>query len=285
MKKGKIYGAILLSVAMLAGCSSSNGDSDNKAEAQQKEVVQPIAIQGAMDMEVSALLDAMKDYQEEKHGNYTYYVGKIEETPVVVSRTEIGMVHAAASTTLLIENYHPKAIINQGTAGGHDPDLHVFDTVIGTEVMNIGNLRSEHLDDEQGMKPETWKFMTTGMRDEKGEKQEVKSFTSDPELVKIALSVADQYKHGKVVEGKVGSADFWNREIDRIQWFHENAGTSVEEMEAASVAQVAKGFNIPYLSIRTVSNSEVSGDKIEDLETAGKYGAEFAVEIVKAMDK
>lgn len=285
MKKGKIYGAILLSVAMLAGCSSSNGDSDNKAEAQQKEVVQPIAIQGAMDMEVSALLDAMKDYQEEKHGNYTYYVGEIEETPVVVSRTEIGMVHAAASTTLLIENYHPKAIINQGTAGGHDPDLHVFDTVIGTEVMNIGNLRSEHLDDEQGMKPETWKFMTTGMRDEKGEKQEVKSFTSDPELVKIALSVADQYKHGKVVEGKVGSADFWNREIDRIQWFHENAGTSVEEMEAASVAQVAKGFNIPYLSIRTVSNSEVSGDKIEDLETAGKYGAEFAVEIVKAMDK
>jgi adenosylhomocysteine nucleosidase len=51
------------------------------------------------------------------------------------------------------------------------------------------------------------------------------------------------------------------------------------------VSQVAKSFDVPYLSIRTVSNSEVSGDKFEDLETAGKSGAEFAVEVVKALGK
>lgn len=194
------------------------------------------------------------------------------------------MVHAAASTTVLIEKYHPKAIINQGTAGGHDPDIHVFDTVIGTEVMNIGRYITEHRDDGEGMNPESWKFDGTGMR-ENGELKTYESFKSDPKLVKAALSVADKYKHGKVVKGKVGSADVWNREVDRIQWFHEKAGTSVEEMEAAAVAQTAKNYDIPYLSIRTVSNSEVSGDKIEDLETAGKYGAEFAVEIVKAIGK
>jgi adenosylhomocysteine nucleosidase len=244
----------------------------------------PIAVQGAMDMEVSALLKEMGKYKEENYGNYTFYRGKINGIPVIVSRTEVGMVNAATSTTLLIEKYHPKAIINQGTAGGHDPNLHVFDTVIGTEVMNIGKYTTEHLDDGQGMKPESWSFDKTEMR-ENSKIEKYASFKSDSKLVKVALSVANKYKHGKVVKGKVGSADVWNREVDRIQWFHEKVGTSVEEMEAASVGQVAKSFDVPYLSIRTVSNSEVSGDKVEDLETAGKYGAKFAVEVVKALGK
>jgi adenosylhomocysteine nucleosidase len=243
---------------------------------------QPIAVQGAMDIEISVLLKEMGQYKQETHGNYTFYIGKIKGIPVVISRTGIGMVNAAASTALLIEHYHPWAIINQGTAGGHDPKLHVFDSVIGVEVMNIGRLRSEHLDDGQGIRPKTWKFVKTEMRDH-GEIKEYASFKSNPGLVKAALRAAPKYKHGKVVIGKVGSSDFWNREVDRIQWFHKKVGTSVEEMEAASVAQVAKGFNIPFLSVRTVSNSEVSGDKIEDLETAGQYCAEFAVEIVKEM--
>ena len=279
--KSKMFGALLCSSLCIVGYSFT-AKKLKKCGIKQMNTEQPIAVQGAMDVEISALLNEMNVYKEEKHGNYTFYVGKIGDIPVVVSKTGIGMVHAAASTTLLIEKYHPRTIINQGTAGGHDPNLRVFDTVIGTEVINIGNLRTEYLEEDQGMKPDTWIFMPTRMM-ENGEERQYESFQSNPELVKIALSVADKYKYGTVVKGKVGSADFWNREIDRIQWFHENAGTSVEEMEAAAVAQVAKGYNIPYLSVRTVSNSEVSGDDIEDLDTAGQYGAEFTVEIVKAM--
>jgi nucleoside phosphorylase len=32
----------------------------------------------------------------------------------------------------------PIAIINQGTSGGHDPDLHVYDIVLGKYTTNIG---------------------------------------------------------------------------------------------------------------------------------------------------
>ncbi|KLT16592.1 hypothetical protein AA980_18400 [Neobacillus vireti] len=251
------------------------------ASSRQKDG-QPIAVQGAMDIEISVLLKEMGQYKQETHGNYSYYIGRIKGIPVVISRTGIGMVHAAASTALLIEHYDPRAIINQGTAGGHDPNLRVFDSVIGMEVMNIGRLSSERLGEGQGIRPKTWKFVKTEMR-ENGEIKEYASFKSNPSLVKAALRAAPKYKYGKVVIGKVGSSDFLNREVDRIHWFHKKAGTSVEEMEAASVAQVAIGFNIPFLSVRTVSNSEVSGDKIEDLETAGQYCAEFAVEIVKTM--
>ncbi|MBD0111146.1 5'-methylthioadenosine nucleosidase, partial [Acinetobacter baumannii] len=53
----------------------------------------------------------------------------------------------------------------------------------------------------------------------------------------------------------IGSADVWNNELDRIQFFHERYGTSVEEMEAASVAQIASQLNVPFLGIRILSNN------------------------------
>ncbi|WP_019378545.1 5'-methylthioadenosine/S-adenosylhomocysteine nucleosidase [Virgibacillus halodenitrificans] len=275
--------AILLTVVVIGGCGSSNAEGGNSSS-EQDDATKPVAVQGAMDVEVSALLDEMEDYKTEQQGGYTFYVGEIDDIPVVVSRTEVGMVHAAASTTLLIDEYEPKAIINQGTAGGHNPNIHVFDTIIGTEVMNIGSIKTDHLDDEKGMEPDSWHFMKTQMRED-GDIKEVASFKSDPELVEKAWNVKGKYEYGNVVKGKIGSADVWNREIDRIQWFHEKAGTDAEEMEAASVAQVAEGFDIPYLSIRTVSNSEVTNDDIEDLEKAGQYGAEFAIEVVKEIGK
>lgn len=52
------------------------------------------------------------------------------------------MTNAAAATALAIERFHPRAIINQGTAGGHDADLHVMDIVVGTESVNIGAFKT-----------------------------------------------------------------------------------------------------------------------------------------------
>lgn len=283
MKKFRVVTFLAMIALLLVGCT--DGKSTTEKDTNETEKKAPIAIQGAMDVEISALLDAMGEYKEEKQANYSFFVGEIDGTPVVVSRTEIGMVNAATSTTILIEKYHPKMIINQGTAGGHDPDIHVFDTVIGNEVMNIGSFRSDRLEKGEGMKPENWAYASTSIREANGETTSYETFESDPELVKVALSVADEYKYGEVVEGKIGSGDWWNREIDRINWFHENFGTSGEEMEAFAVAQVAHVYEVPFLSLRTISNSEVTDDNIEDLDKAGQYGAEFSVQVVKALAK
>lgn len=242
-----------------------------------------IAIQGAMDGEIAVLLEAMQTYTEEKHGSYSFYLGEVENVPLVVSRTEIGMVNASAATTLLIDKYRPSVIINQGTAGGHDPQLNVFDTIIGNEIIHINSFVSNHLEKGEGMSPESWVPMQTFVREENDQLRDVFVFESDPELVKIALALASEYANGKVVEGRIGTADFWNREIDRINWFHEKFQTRGEEMEAYAVAQIARAFNTPFLSIRTISNSEVTQEYIEDLDTAGKYCAEFSLLVAKAV--
>lgn len=286
--KVRFFHLILLFFALLvAGCADTSPEAtepETDDNDEQEEAASPIAIQGALDVEVSAILDEMGEYEEETHNNYTFYVGEIDDIPIVVSRTEVGMVHAAAATTVLIEKYSPLAIINQGTAGGHDPELDVFDIVIGKKVMNIGMYHTDHLDEGDGIEPKEWKLTPTKMR-ENGEIEEYDSFTSTSDLVQIASSITDKYEHGKVVEGKIGSADVWNREIDRINWFHEEVGTDAEEMEAAAVVQVAQNNDIPYLSVRIISNSEVADDDTEDLETAGQYGAEFVVDIVREIGK
>ena len=79
---------------------------------------------------------------EEHVGGWTFWRGTIDGYPVVISKTLKGMENAAAATALAAERYHPVAIINQGTAGGHEPDLHVYDIVLGTEAVNLGSFKT-----------------------------------------------------------------------------------------------------------------------------------------------
>lgn len=69
------------------------------------------------------------------------------------------MENTAAATAVIIEKYDPVAIINQGTSGGHDPALHVFDIVIGERTVNLGSLKTGNLADDEGIDPEAWKPM------------------------------------------------------------------------------------------------------------------------------
>ena len=80
----------------------------------------------------------------EKIGAWTFWRGTVDGYPVIVSRTPMGASHAAA-TALAIERYHPQAIINQGTAGGHDPTLRVGDIVLGTSAVSLAAFKTHSI--------------------------------------------------------------------------------------------------------------------------------------------
>src|SRR6266487_2156037 len=71
-------------------------------------------------------------------------------------RTLKGLSNAAAATALAAERYHPVAIINQGTAGGHEPDLHVYDIVLGTDAVNLGSFKTGYRVRGQGSSASEW---------------------------------------------------------------------------------------------------------------------------------
>lgn len=271
----KKLSVLLLTIIM---ATSFVGCSKTSTEASQR----PIVIQGAMDVETQFLIEQLKDVEEINYGGWKFFKGSIDNYPIVIAKTEIGITNAAASTLLAIEKFNPSAIINQGTAGGHDPELHRFDIVVGQKSVNFGNVRTEHGDSGQGMQPENWIPMTLSININ-GESKEFENFEGDSKLIKTAMNVTDTYKNGKVVEGVIGSADQWNRELDRIKWINETYQTSVEEMETASAAQVAEAYNIPFLGIRILSNSEIHNEEFDP--AAGIYCQEYVLNVVKDLIK
>lgn len=132
-----------------------------------------------------------------------------------------------------MEHFNPVAVINQGASGGHDPELHTFDMVLG----------------ETSVPPPATK------------------------------SVADPYTKGQVVTGVISSADSWNNQIDRMLYLNELNGSSCEEMESNSVAQVCKTYDVPYLGIRILSNTGIYGEDFNP-ET-GSACQEYVLNVAK----
>lgn len=233
-----------------------------------------------MDVETQWLAEQLDDSEKIAVAGWEFHKGTVAGYPVIVSRTYIGMTNAAVATTLGIEHFDPIAIINQGTAGGHDPALHRSDLVLGKNIVNFGAYKSDWRGKGGEIAPTAWQPMTVEIL-VNGVLADFSSLESDPDLLEIALSLKDRYSKGNVVEGTIGSADEWNKELDRIAWIHETWGTSGEEMETFSAAQVAKAYAVPFLSIRILSNHEVHIEEYD--RNTGMDCQAYVLEIVKTL--
>lgn len=116
----------------------------------------PILVQGAMPVETDQLVKRLDGVAEETVGGWTFWRGTIDLYPVIVSRTMKGVASAAAATAIAIERYHPAAVVNQGTAGGHDPGLHVYDIVLGASSVSLGAFKTADRPRGRGSNPLEW---------------------------------------------------------------------------------------------------------------------------------
>jgi len=246
--------------------------------------VSPVLVQGAMDVEIRRLAGALEHATEETAGGWTFWRGTLDGRPVVISKTLKGMENAAAATAIAAERYHPAAIINQGTAGGHVPELHVFDIVLGTHAVNLGSFKTGYRKGGEGSQFTDWVpldlMRTEGSAGQDPNARTMRRFAADEQLLAAARSVRGRYARGRVVEGVIGSSEVWNSELDRIQQFHDRFNTSAEEMEAASAAQVAGLFHIPFLGIRILSNNITNGEPYDP--KVGEACQDFVSTVVKA---
>lgn len=270
----------ILAGALLTACVTRDAATPPRAST----ALRPVVVQGAMDLEIRKLAGVLENVTEEKVQGWTFWSGTIAGYPVVISKTLKGMENAAAATALAAERYHPVAIINQGTAGGHQPDLHVYDIVLGTDAVNLGSFKTGNRARGEGSNFADWNPLDL-MRSEGSAGQDpsartMRRFHGDEGLLAVARNVRGTYTKGRVVEGVIGSSEIWNSEIDRIQYFHDQFGTAAEEMEAASAAQIAGLFQIPFLGIRVLSNN-ITNDGKYDAGT-GEACQDFVHDVVKA---
>jgi len=270
---------LLLTVTLAAACGSRP-----PAPAADVAARPPIVVQGAMDIEVRTLVAALDRPTEEHIDGWTFWSGTIGGVPVVVSKTLKGTANAAAATALATGRYHPIAIINQGTAGGHDPALHVSDIVLGATAVNIGAFKTGNREHGAGSSIADWRpldlLRSDGSAGQDPNAWQMHRFTADANLLAAAQRVKDRYTQGRVVDGVIGSSDMWNSELDRIEHFHDAFGTSVEEMETAAAAQVAGLARVPFLGIRVVSNNITNGDAYDGATAEGCE--RFVIEVIRS---
>lgn len=282
MRNARIQSAALLIGMLLAGCSAQ--EQDTRSVDSRTLELRPVIVQGAMPVETETFASRLDNVNVEKVGGWTFWRGTLDGYPVVVSKTMKGVASSAAATAIAAERYRPVAIINQGTAGGHDPQLHVYDIVLGKYSVNLGAFKTGYRKPGQGSDSLAWNPMdlmaSEGSAGEDPNAQTLRRFQGNEQLLAVAESVKHLYDKGRVVEGVIGSGEIWNSELDRIQRFHSQYGTSVEEMETASAAQIAGFFQIPFLGIRVLSNNITNGGTYD--ARTGEACQEYVYEVVKA---
>jgi adenosylhomocysteine nucleosidase len=237
-----------------------------------------------MASETEALVGRLESARLEQVGTWKFWQGTIDGYPVIVSRTNKGMANAAAATVLAIERFRPLAIVNQGTSGGHDPSLNVYDIVIGTRTLNIGAFKTPHRPAGAGSDPTTWQPRDLRLEGSAGAPtavQQLAEFEAAPWLLAAARQVRGDYKRGRVIEGVIGSSDMWIDEVDYAMYLHNKYGTSVEEMETAAAAQVASSLTVPFLGVRILSDNITNGGAYDP--KTGEACEDFVYVLVRAI--
>ncbi|MBR5914183.1 MAG: 5'-methylthioadenosine/S-adenosylhomocysteine nucleosidase [Selenomonadaceae bacterium] len=240
------------------------------AKKDYKSRQRPILIQGAMTAEVGNLIKALKNPVVYWNMHYLFVAGTYKNYPVVVSRTGIGMENAAASTALAIKQFNPIAVINQGTAGGYAPNLHVNDIIIGNNSINCSMYKEEY--QAAGEYDITKQILRGTPAYDKDKKEDTEfrrfhEFKADEKLLRIAKTTAALNPNWNVSFGTIGSANGWNNSIDHINFLRDNYGVDAEEMETNAVAQICQNAELPFIGIRIISDNTPLGEQF-DLATA-----------------
>lgn len=212
--------------------------------------MRPIIISGAMESEINHFLYKMGEFTLEEIAGYKFYIGKINNISVVISKTNIGMSNVASATSISILKYNPICIINQGTAGSHSRDVHRGDIVIGVNAVNINSFEKDD------MNYQTWKHADFSEHDSDSKS----CFMADNTLVEIFKNIQTD----KIVHfGTIGAGDVWNKDIGFIDFLNSNFKTLCEDMESASFYNVCNRFNVPSIGIRVISNNEILGEEYD----------------------
>ena len=93
-----------------------------------------IALMGAMQEELSAVLARMQDARCETVAGRQFWQGQFHGHAVVAVLSGIGKVAAAITATVLIEKYQVQRILFTGVAGGLARHVKVGDVVVGGRV-------------------------------------------------------------------------------------------------------------------------------------------------------
>ena len=191
-----------------------------------------IGILCAGDREVAPFLPMLSNAKTSEKSMLTIYEGKLAGADVAVLYSGVCKVNAAIAAQVLIGEYGCEAIINAGTAGAMDEALAIFDTVVGTEY--------------------AYHDVAAHILTEFHPWLEAPLFAADKALLEVARCAADgeeRIHFGRMVTGEQFITDEGRESINAR--FH----PLCVDMESAAVAHVCHVNRVPFLAVRTMTDT------------------------------
>ncbi len=191
-----------------------------------------IGIIGPTENEIMPFIEEISNKKVENVAMLTFYSGIY----VVALYCGVCKVNAAIATQILIDKFNVTHIIVTGVAGGIDNILNIGDTVISTEIA--------YHDVDKGILTEYHPWM------------ESIYFKADSKLVELCRSMIDKNTFtqkilfGRIVTGEAFISDNGRTEI--ISKYH----PLCVDMETASIAHVCYVNNVPFIAIRSITDTE-----------------------------
>ena len=96
-----------------------------------------LAVMGAMEEEVALLRGAMTVASEATHSQIVATRGDFKGAEIVLAQCGIGKVNAAICTQMLVDLYHPDALIFSGVAGGLLPNMGIGDLIVASHLIQF----------------------------------------------------------------------------------------------------------------------------------------------------
>ena len=185
--------------------------------------------------EMQPFLDLMQKVNKWQKFGYTFVSGDYRGNEVVGVLCGIGKVNASTATTLLVDNHSPDCVFVGGVCGAIDDQLNIGDAIICTNVCHHDVLERFLTKNPPFFKSATF-------------------FADESFMQKIKDKLTDDYDGFKLYYGKLATGEQFIEDDGRDE-IKANINPLGVDMETASVAQVCVSAGVPFLALRTVTDT------------------------------
>ena len=228
-----------------------------------------IAILGAMEIEMNAVLQYVNITKQFENNGLPIYEGDINGKDVVLSLSGVGGNKASMMMTQILERYDVDYVINIGTAGGLKEYENVLDVVISQRVL-------KHDFDTDGVYE-----LALGFHDENPLIRH-----ADARLIELSTNIMQNFTDATIYIGDIVSGDKFIYKDEDVAYIINNFNTALcADMESASIGDVCTFYKTPFIIIRSLSDIAVKeGNELqfgEYVERASTRSADFVKMLVE----
>lgn len=220
-----------------------------------------------MEEECEAIESIMTNIERKDIYDLSFIVGKIKERECVLVKSGVGKVNAARTTQVMIDHFKIEYIINLGSAGAINDQLDIGDILIGKHVVQHD-------------------FDITAFGHSKGYITGVgNNVECDKDLIvkfeDVIKNISE--RNYKIKLGIVATGDIFCTDVAMKDKIRAKFNADVVDMECAAIAQVTYLNSIPFIVVRSISdtpNGKNASTFDENLKLASKRCADILREFL-----